>query len=334
MPPGLAISRSEWKDTPQNVRAVMWELYEKVYVAEHADDDDDDEHATLIVIGPNRPCEEDVLPDALDTNSVLHDRYHVLGILNASETGAVYLARDLHFANVNRNVAVKELFHSATSLKEREVNLRNFERETDILASLNHPAIPQIHDYFCVGDRTYLIMQYVDGRDLERIIAKADDFLRAGVVLNWAIELCDALHYLHTHKPDPIIFRNLKPSSVMIGQNLHVRLVSFGLAKNFTAGERGTKIGVEGYAPPEQRRGETVPRSDIYALGATLHHALTRHDPRLEAPHSFAARSIRSINPNVPPAFEALIMRALSKKVKDRPTALEMKAELEVLRDG
>ena len=103
-------------------------------------------------------------------------------------------------------------------------------------------------------------------------------------ILSWAIELCDVLDYLHKHKPDPIIFRDMKPSNVMINHNGDVMLVDFGIAKTFQSGIKGTMIGTEGYSPPEQYRGEATPLADIYALGATLHHALTRRDPRLDVP--------------------------------------------------
>ena len=92
--------------------------------------------------------------------------------------------------------------------------------------------------------------------------------------LSWAIDLCDVLDYLHKHKPDPIIFRDMKPSNVMINNNGDVMLVDFGIAKTFQTGIKGTMIGTEGYSPPEQYRGEATPAADIYALGATIHHAL------------------------------------------------------------
>jgi eukaryotic-like serine/threonine-protein kinase len=90
--------------------------------------------------------------------------------------------------------------------------------------------------------------------------------------------------FLHNHKPDPIIFRDMKPSNVMVDHNGDVKLVDFGIAKTFQFGKRGTMIGTEGYSPPEQYRGEATPLADVYALGATLHHALSRRDPRMEPP--------------------------------------------------
>jgi eukaryotic-like serine/threonine-protein kinase len=132
------------------------------------------------------------------------------------------------------------------------------------------------------------------------------------------LQLCDALGYLHTQKPQPIVFRDMKPSNVMLDQFKRIRLIDFGIAKNFEAGNKGTMIGTEGYSPPEQYRGEATPAGDVYALGATLHHLLTRQDPRLEPPFTFAERPIRPLIPPYPPAFEAVIMRCLAYNPKER----------------
>jgi eukaryotic-like serine/threonine-protein kinase len=116
-------------------------------------------------------------------------------------------------------------------------------------------------------------------------------------VLTWGIELCEVLSFLHNHKPDPIIFRDMKPSNVMIDHNGEVKLVDFGIAKTFQFGQKGTMIGTEGYSPPEQYRGEATPLADLYALGATLHHALSRRDPRMEPPFSFEERPFGKSTP-------------------------------------
>jgi serine/threonine protein kinase len=121
----------------------------------------------------------------------------------------------------------------------------------------------------------------------------------------------------------------MKPSNVMINQQDHVVLVDFGIAKPFESGQKGTMIGTEGYSPPEQYRGEATPLADIYALGATLHHALTRHDPRLEAPFSFNERPVRQKNPNVSPELETVVTTALQYNPEDRyQNASDMKDAL------
>ncbi len=243
--------------------------------------------------------------------------------------GSVYRARDLHFPNIVKLVAVKEMINTAPDPLVRKTIVRNFEREANILATLTHPAIPRIYDYFSHEDRSYLVLEFINGKDLEAILNETEGFLKEEQVLGWAIELCDVLNFLHTHKPDPIIFRDMKPSNVMINQSGHVVLVDFGIAKTFQAGQKGTMIGTEGYSPPEQYRGDATPLADIYALGATLHHILTRRDPRLEPPFSFKERPIRNINPEVSPEFVAVIEKALEYNPEDRyQSAAEMKEAL------
>ncbi len=267
----------------------------------------------------------------LQPGTVLQNRYRITGILGVGGMGAVYQARDLHFPAVKRLVAIKEMLNISSDPQVKEMTMRNFEREADILASLSHPAVPKIYDYFSIKDRAYLVMEYINGQDLEAMINKTPDFLPVKDVIKWAIELCDVLHFLHTHEP-PIIFRDMKPSNVMIDEHGMVRLIDFGIAKTFQVGMKHTMIGTEGYSPPEQYKGEASPRGDIYALGATLHHVLTKRDPRLEPPFSFQERPIRGYNPDVPPELEAIIMRALAYSPDDRyPTAEAMKQALEKL---
>lgn len=243
--------------------------------------------------------------------------------------GSVYRARDLHFPNVVKLVAVKEMINLAPDPLVRQTIVQNFEREANLLATLNHPSIPRIYDYFSQDDRSYLVLEFIHGKDLEAIISDSDGFLPEAQALTWGIELCDVLAYLHAHKPDPIIFRDMKPSNVMVNHNGDIILVDFGIAKTFQTGIKGTMIGTEGYSPPEQYRGEATPLADIYALGATLHHTLTRRDPRLEPPFSFGERPIRKMNPAVSTELEAVIGTALQYNVEDRfPSAGDMKEAL------
>ncbi len=243
--------------------------------------------------------------------------------------GSVYRARDLHFPNVTKLVAVKEMINTAPDPLTRQTIIHNFEREANLLATLNHASIPRIYDYFSEEDRSYLVLEFVHGKDLEAIISDTAGFLPEEQVLTWAIQLCDVLAFLHGHKPDPIVFRDIKPSNIMINSNGDVILVDFGIAKTFQVGQKGTMIGTEGYSPPEQYRGEASPSVDIYALGATLHHALTRRDPRLEPPFSFGERPLRRINSRVSPEVEAVIDTALQYNPAERfAGALEMKEAL------
>jgi len=262
----------------------------------------------------------------LQAGVTISNRYLIQGVVGVGGMGAVYRARDLHFPNVVKRVAVKEMINQTRDPAIRETMLRNFEREANLLATLEHPAIPRIYDYFSHNDRSYLILEFVEGKDLEALLVESQGFFPVEKVISWAIELCDVLSFLHGHLPDPIIFRDLKPSNVMIDQRGHVVLVDFGIAKSFQSGQKGTMIGTEGYSPPEQYKGEAGPLSDIYSLGATLHHILSRRDPRLEVPFSFTERSIRAVNPSVSLELETVINTALQYNPVNRfQTAAGMK---------
>ncbi len=254
----------------------------------------------------------------LQQSTNLVNRYLIQEVIGVGGMGSVYRARDLHFPNVVKLVAVKEMINQAPDPLVRQTIVQNFEREANILATLTHPSIPRIYDYFTLDNRSYLVEEFINGRDLEVLLSQTDGFLPEEQVLDWAIQLSDVLSYLHGHKPDPIIFRDMKPSNVMVNQYNHIVLVDFGIAKPFQVGQKGTMIGTEGYSPPEQYRGEANVQADIYALGATLHHLLTRRDPRLEAPFSFAERPLRKINPNISVEVETVINTALQYNVEDR----------------
>jgi outer membrane protein assembly factor BamB/tRNA A-37 threonylcarbamoyl transferase component Bud32 len=265
----------------------------------------------------------------LTSGATLVNRYSIQDVIGVGGMGSVYRARDLHFPNVVKLVAVKEMINMAPDPLVRQTIVQNFEREANLLATLNHSAIPRIYDYFSHDDRSYLVLEYVLGKDLEAVISDANGFLPEDQVISWAIQLCDVLSYLHAQKPDAIVFRDMKPSNVMINHNGDVVLVDFGIAKTFQTGQKGTMIGTEGYSPPEQYRGEATPLADIYSLGAALHHAITRRDPRLEPPFSFAERPIRRINPNASVEFEAVVNTALQYNPGERfPSAVAMKEAL------
>lgn len=265
----------------------------------------------------------------LQAGMTLQDRYLILGILGAGGMSSVYKGRDLHFPNVTKLVAVKEMINLAADPVMYEMVVRNFEREADLLATLSHPSIPRIFDYFTEDNSSYLVMEFIEGKDLEALLRDSEGSMPEDQVIGWAIELCDVLSYLHNHQPQPVIFRDMKPSNVMVDHHGHIRLIDFGIARVFQPGEKGTMIGTEGYSPPEQYRGEASPQGDLYALGATLHHLLTRRDPRAEPPFSFSDRPIREINPAVSAELESVIYGALTYDPKDRyPDAQAMQQAL------
>ena len=242
--------------------------------------------------------------------------------------GTVYRARDTNFKAI-RLVAIKEMISQITDPLVRKKIYTNYERESNILATLRHQSVPRIYDYFIRDERAYLVMEFVQGRDLDEILAETTTFFSEAQVITWGVELCDVLHYLHSHKPDPIIFRDIKPSNIMITPQNHIMVVDFGIAKIFDPTQKNTMIGTQGYSPPDQYRGEATPMVDVYALGATLHHLLTLRDPRLEAPFSFNERPIREINNGVSEELVAVIDKALEYNPENRyESAEEMKEAL------
>ncbi len=248
----------------------------------------------------------------------LQNRYKLMGVIGIGGMGAVYKAQDLRFPGVLRLCAIKEMINTASDPQVRQMIVRNFEREASILATLSYPAIPQVFDYFTQDTRSYLVLEYISGKDLEAQIADTEGFFTEAQVIPWAIQICDVLTFLHSHKPRPIIFRDLKPSNIMLDDYHRIRLVDFGIAKLFQSGDKGTMIGTEGYSPPEQYRGIAEPRGDIYALGATLHHILSKQDPRLEPPFSFRDRPIHTTNPVVSRALVNIIDKALDYDINKR----------------
>lgn len=266
------------------------------------------------VAPPPKARREGVLSEGVQ----LQNRYKILGMIGVGGMSAVYKAQDLRFPSVMRLCAVKEMINAAQNPQMREMVLRNFEREASILATLSHPAIPQVYDYFTEGARSYLVMEFISGRDLEAHIAETAGFFPEDLIIDWVAQLCDVLSYLHNHKPHPIIFRDLKPSNIMLDVYSRIRLIDFGIAKLFQSGEKGTMIGTEGYSPPEQYRGVAEPRGDIYALGATIHHLLSKQNPQLEPPFSFHERPIHQTNPTVSRELIAVIDKALQYDVNMR----------------
>ncbi|MGD1993137.1 MAG: serine/threonine-protein kinase [Anaerolineae bacterium] len=287
------------------------------------------DRVTRIVGDPNYSREDGHLKEG----TVLQDRYRIVDVVGAGGMSTVYQARDLRFAQVTRLCAVKEMTNLAHDPQIRERNLRNFEREASILATLSHPAVPQVFDYFSEGSHSYLVQEFIQGRDLETVLDSTEGFLPESMVVPWALQVCDVLIYLHNHKPDPIVFRDLKPSNIMVDERQRIRLIDFGIAKVFQAGLKGTMIGTEGYSPPEQYRGTADPRGDLYSLAATLHHLLTKQDPRLEPPFSFHERPVHMANPRVSEELVAVIERALAYNIDDRfDSAEQMRQALARLR--
>ncbi len=221
-------------------------------------------------IDPNRHS------SVLEPGAVLSDRYRIIRQLGKGGMGAVYEAVD---QRLDATVALKETFSVDERLR------RQFEQEARLLAQLHHPALPRVSDYFTEGDRAFLVMQFISGADLAEIICQQPGPFPRATVIAWADQLLDALIYLHT-RDRQIVHRDIKPHNLKLTSNGQIALLDFGLAKA-EATDVSTTISstsifgyTRRYSPLEQIQNHgTTPRSDIYALGATLYHLLTGVKP-------------------------------------------------------
>ncbi len=236
----------------------------------------------------------------------------------------VYLAEDLRLAN--RRCALAEMLDAFADPGMQRKAAMAFHREAEMLATLENPHTPRVYDNFSEQNRHYLVMEYVEGTTLEEKLALSGGRLSEDAVTDIGLQTAEALEYLHGLKP-PIVYRDLKPSNVMVTAAGLVKLIDFGIARYFQPLKTATAIGTQGYAAPEQYKGKAEVRSDMYALGATMHHLLTGRDPAMEPPFSFPP--IEQLRPKCNPTLAKLINGALAYKPEDRPaTAAEFRQRL------
>jgi serine/threonine protein kinase len=265
---------------------------------------------------------------------VLNNRYEIVRKIGGGGMGAVYLATDRNLGGVER--AVKEMVQSSIEEDQQKKAVEDFKRESMILTTLDHSSIPTIYDYFFDegASRFYLVMKYISGGDLAaRLRATPGGRIDEKTVTEWAVQVIDVLDYLHS-LPAKIVYRDLKPSNVMIDGNTgRIMLIDFGIARSINQTEKGvTAVGTMGYAPPELFSGQVEPRSDIYSLGSTMFHLLTGADPQNNPLLIFDFQKNprpRQINPQLSDQMERILMRAVEYNAEARfANALEMKQVL------
>ncbi|MGH2510330.1 MAG: serine/threonine protein kinase, partial [Ktedonobacteraceae bacterium] len=268
----------------------------------------------------------------LAPQSILLQRYLIVQLAGRGGMSAIYQALDMHRGR--QRVAIKEMSQQNLSEQERNEAVTRFRQEAHMLETLKHPNLPRIYDAFGIDGRSFLVMDFIEGQTLLQLLQETEHPLPVKQVLHYAIQLCDVLTYLHQQQP-PIIFRDLKPTNVMATREGHIYLIDFGIARFFKEGQPQDTmlLGSPGYAPPEQHgSGQTTPRSDLYALGATLHCCLSNRDP-YHAADRFNFVPIRQFNPQVPVALDQLVQRLLSLDENKRPaSALEVKLILMQIR--
>ncbi len=262
-------------------------------------------------------------------NTVVGNRYKVTRPLGGGGMKQVYLAADTRLAN--RPCALAEMIDSFADPKDRQTAAVAFHREADMLAGLAHDRIVRIYDKLSEGNRHFLVMEYVEGETLEEKLKAAGDRLDESTTIEIALQILDAIEYLHSRTP-PVIYRDLKPSNVIVSPDGRAKLVDFGIARFFQPHATATMVGTQGYAPPEQYKGKVEARSDLYALGATMHFMLTGRDPALEPPFMFPP--VQELCPGCSPTLADLVTEALALDLKDRvPSAADFKRRLTRLKN-
>ncbi len=248
----------------------------------------------------------------LEIGSLVDGKYKILNKIGQGGMSVVYLAMN---ERANKQWAIKEV--RKDGVQNFEVVKQGLIAETEMLKKLSHPNLPSIIDVID-GDGTFLIvMDYIEGRHLESVVKEYGAQSQEDVI-EWAKQLCDVLSYLHSRKP-PIIYRDMKPSNVMLKPDGKVMLIDFGTAREFKENSVAdtTCLGTQGYAAPEQYggHGQTDARTDIYCLGATLYHLLTGHNPS-EPPYEMYP--IRYWNPDLSSGLEEIILKCTQKNPDDR----------------
>lgn len=237
----------------------------------------------------------------LEIGSIVDSKYEILKEIGHGGMSIVYLAID---NRLNKQWAVKEIIKKGKHDEgANAIIVNSLLAEANLMKRLDHPSIARIVDIIEDDEHILLIMDYVEGRSLDKILeefgAQPED-----LVIGWAMQICDALSYLHSQKP-PIIYRDMKPANVMLKPEGNIKIIDFGIAREYKEQSLAdtTRLGTKGYAPPEQYNGQTDPRSDIYALGMTMHHLLTGIDPRGEEVYA----SVRKWNPDLSEGIEMII---------------------------
>lgn len=257
--------------------------------------------------------------------AILHNRYRIVKLLGQGGFGALYRVWD---TALGRPCALKENLDAAPEAQ------RQFLREAKILANLVHPNLPRVTDYFIEGAKQYLVMDYIEGQDLQEMLEDRGAPLPEDKAVFWICQICDALTHLHSQKP-PIIHRDIKPANIKITPNGTAVLVDFGIAKVYDPSlktTQGAQAVTPGYSPYEQYgKGATDARTDIYALGATLYTILTGVEP----PESIQRVTrdplipARQLNPNLSLRASSALTRALQMDPSQRfQSAADFKAAL------
>jgi eukaryotic-like serine/threonine-protein kinase len=259
-------------------------------------------------------------------------RYVIKKMLGQGGMGAALLATDKRVNN--KAVVIKELVSDSSDPDKIKEDERNFKQEMMTLAALRHPLIPAVTDSFEESLRYFMVQDYVEGENLEECMERTRQPMKEREALGYASQVLDVLEYLARRTP-PIVHRDIKPANIIISEeDKRAHLVDFGIARADVVKNARRKqtsaLGTPGYAPPEQYQGNADPRSDLYALGATLHHLMTNRDPRDYPPFSYPPA--RTVNPQLSPEVEQLLAKATNNDVTQRyQSAIAMKRDVDAI---
>jgi len=241
---------------------------------------------------------------SLKTGTILENRYKIITLIKSEAGKNIYKAIESKFDTI---YAVKELI--PPEKRDDEGRIR-FKRKVKFLGKLDNAGLVKIMDYFVYCNRYYMVMEFIPGRDLNKILQEeGKKGLPRKKVLNWARDILNVLDYLHSHSP-PVIYGDIKPENIMERRDNKLILLDFGLTEGNT-NEEG--ISNPGYAPPERYEGQNFPASDIYSLGATMYHLLTGVRP---VSHDF--KPLREVKPDINRKLETAVMKALNSNMSER----------------
>lgn len=245
-----------------------------------------------------------------EIGTVIEGKYEILRQIGKGGMSVVYLAMDTH---LNKQWAVKEIRKKGSG-KNDEIVVNSLMAEANLMKRLDHPALPRIVDIIDNGGTIFVVMDYIEGESLDKVL-KEYGVQPEKLVIGWAKQLCDALSYLHGQKP-PVIYRDMKPANIMLKPEGNIKIIDFGIAREYKEQSLAdtTVLGTKGYAPPEQYSGQTDARSDIFALGMTMHHLLTGIDPR--AGEGYAP--VRLWNPELSEGIELIIDKCVEPAAENR----------------
>ncbi len=245
--------------------------------------------------------------------TILSRRYEILSLIRKGGMGITYRGLD---RETGATVAIKELLDEFENPVERESGITNFLAEMSVLRGLHHPQIPKLIDHFVEKSGFFIILEFIEGKDCSEKLDQTGAYgLPEDEVIHLGIHVCRVLSYLHSRHPKPVVHRDIKPSNIMErNQDHRIMLVDFGIAWAAKPRE-GMMIGSFGYSPPEQHQNQWEPRSDIYALGATLHELSTGQKPN---PEAFAFLSPSEYHAELSLQFSETILKGVNYYPKDR----------------